>query len=176
MKVFKSNLSDLIGTLRHDISQKDRQTKGNKGQVEASQKSNASTVHLDSIRHKAMYLNNEIRNWQTYLTTQQVQLLFLDELKNTNNWGSKLDIFLGTEGKADLNQQNPSQDMNKYRDELRLNINNARQKLSKSQVQLQNIFASGLVSEPEIFDPKDTNEINQAFKPLRVETIKNLLR
>ena len=175
MKISKSDLSNLIGTLRHDIPQKNQQMKEDRSEG-PSQKANSNSIHLDSLRNKAMYLNSKISDWQTYLTTQQMQLSFLSKLRHNENWMAQLNVFLGDNGKIDLNEEATKGDIRLYQDGLKFNINKARHELNRSQVELQNIFASGLVSEPEVKDFKDAGEVDQAFKPLRVETIRNLLR
>ena len=175
MKISKSDLSNLIGTLRHDIPQKNQQMKEGRSEG-SSKKANSNSIHLDNLRNKAMYLNSKISDWQTYLTTQQMQLSFLNKLKNNENWMSQLTVFLGDDSKIDLPEKDARGDIGLYQDGLKLNINKARQELSRGQVELQNLFASGLISEPEVTNFKNMKEMSQAFKPFKVETIRNLLQ
>ncbi len=140
----------------------------------------SSQVQLDQIRSKAMRLDDEIKEYQTLITNYQMQSGFLEDIGEHDGWYAQLLKFLKEviSFKKEEFVANIPEDISftSYQRELQERIDLYRKKMGRGEVQLQNIFASGLLVDPEINrNLADIKDGKGLFKNLRSSTIHNLL-
>ena len=184
MEIGKKDVIGFVNSLMYD-NHKHRHSQNNthfKSEKYNGGKA-SSQIQLDRVRSKAMQLDDEIKEYQNLITNYQMQLEFLKEIGEHDGWHEQLRKFLKEviSFKKDKFTSNvPTKiTFEDYKRELQEKMHAYRSKLGKGEVQLQNIFASGLLAEPELnkelADIKYATNTEGLFKNLQRNTVHNLL-
>ena len=186
MEIGKNDVIGFVNSLTYENPERKNSRdyiylKGKKDREEES----SSQIQLDRVRSKAMRLDDKIREYQNLITNYQMQSKFLGETGKRRGWQEQLLQFLKkvtSPEKGNLSQNIPSNiTFEDYTSQLEEKIQIYQKKLGRGQVQLQNIFASGLLTEPNInksftsLKNGKEKDIEGLFKNLRVGTVHNLL-
>ncbi len=187
MEIGKNDVVGFVNSLTYDNPER-RKTQNNTDVKSERQnkKGESSQILFDQVRNRAMRLDDEIKEYQNLLTDYQMQFKFLNKINNPRKWRSQLIRFLNEgENKLTENRKNNiSEDISltEYKIELKEKNQLFQNKLSKSQIKLQNIFASGLLPEPNIskisqniMKIRNYEDIGPIFKNLRISGVHNLL-
>ena len=186
MEIVKNDVIGFVNSLKYDhpdrkSSQKGEYIKKPKGSKEES----SAEVYFDRVRSSAMKLDDTIKEHQTLITNYQMQLEFLKPFQGVQGWRERLRDFINDfyTNKSDRKfSVNILKDLTltEYQEKLQEEVRELQRGLNRSQVQLQNIFASGLLQEPGIHRDVADIEYDQAagnvFKNLRPESVQNLLQ
>ena len=185
MEIVKNDVIGFVNSLKYDhpdrkSSQKGESIKKPKGDKEEP----SAEMYFDRVRSSAMKLDDTIKEHQTLITSYQMQLEFLKPFQGVQGWRERLSDFINDfyTGQSDRTfSVNILKDLTlaEYQEKLQEEIRKLQRGLNRSQVQLQNIFASGLLQEPRIHESIAHIEYGRAaenvFKELRPESVQNLL-
>ncbi len=136
-------------------------------------------IKFDQLRQEAMSLQENVKQLQTNISFGQTQLSFLKNITAKNGWQNMLTLFMKDKFQGQKLPDISNKKLNVYQNDLQTSIEVSKKELNKKQIKLQNIFATGIVSETSqlknIFTDHHLKHTTNIFKELRKDVIKNLL-
>lgn len=143
-------------------------------------------VSLDTMRSKVFSLQQEIRDLQTGISMRQIQIGFLNQVREGSTWQKELKRFMSEQFPATSITLHEGQNIEDFRSEAAQVVSSLRNNLIKKEIQIQNILSAGIF-EPASGDSdlelsidnskimKDFSETKDIFSKLRPEAIQNLV-
>lgn len=137
------------------------------------------SLGIDKVRNQVMNLHDEVKSIQTKISQRQIQIAFLDNLPNKQNWKENLVDFLGSQVSKSILIK-PEPDLNSYLQKLNKEITELNSDMLTKEVKLENIISSG-VMDTEKTDLseiiiKDMQKAKEVFSKIKADSITRVLK
>jgi len=144
-----------------------------------------SDVSVTTLRSRVANLQSEIRDLQTGMSDRQIQVGFLHSLKESTSWQKELQKFMNENFPNSTLKLTQGESMENYLNSTAANMNQIKSELLKKEVQVQNLFSSGIIHPPSDSEGeiqldnqkivKDYEGSQSVFSKLRADAVKNLV-
>lgn len=137
-----------------------------------------SSVTTDELRNRVLNLQNEVKDIQTGISNKQMQIAFLNSLEDRNSWDKELKRYMKENITASVSEPEPGVTFEEFSESANADVGKMKNQLILKEVQLQNIFSSGMItgSAPNVELVKNFDDTKEIFSKLRPDIISNLLR
>jgi len=144
-----------------------------------------SDVSVTTLRSRVANLQSEIRDLQTGMSDRQIQVGFLNSLKESTSWQKELQKFMNENFPNSTLKLTHGESLESYLNSTAANMNQIKSELLKKEIQVQNLFSSGIIN-PHTDTEGEVNLDNQkiikdyegsqsVFSKLRADAVKNLV-
>ncbi|MCB1200708.1 MAG: hypothetical protein KDK41_08685 [Leptospiraceae bacterium] len=169
--------SDMIQFAR-DIKNNNRPTDEKSGKTDsipATVLKSAAPVG-DQLRGQVRTLQNDLNQLQTQMTFRQAQVAFLQNLHGDGTWDQELRKFMSENFTSVTLTIPESESKSEFTSRTTTEMQQIHNDLLKKEVQLQNIFSTGLAGEPDVNLVKNADEVRSIFARLQPESVDRLLK
>ena len=178
MQINKSEIMKFIRNIeKKDVRHDSPKTAISSDHSSSKQSHETRSTQVDSVRSHVLNLQSEVKNIQTEISSKQIQVAFLDEIPNSNNWKENLEKFLSQNFSNPLPVINEAE-KGQYMQSLNSEIQTLNNSMLMREVKLENIISSGIIDleKSSVSDiiMKDSNEVRNVFSKIRKDSIAHL--
>ncbi|MDH5718064.1 MAG: hypothetical protein OEZ22_10545 [Spirochaetia bacterium] len=181
MQIKKNDISQFVNSVQKQNIDK------NQGQNLINEKNTQNSIsadnniNIDKLRGQVKSLQADVSKIQTDISQKQIQIAYLGIIENKEDWRQSLNNFMKENFPSSIKLKIEDKTSEEYINRAQSEIGIMKNDLLKKEVQLQNIFSMGMISETgnekaDINLIKDMKQAEKLFSNLRKETVSNLLK
>lgn len=177
MNVKKSDVINIAREVQSSRNDTARQDKAPTAAAE-SQGTQSKALQVDALRNQVLGIQHDVKELQTQISFRQVQIAFLEQLKENSNWKNELQRFMQERFDGVRLNSIQADDLGEFTEQTRQSISSLNNNLVKKEIQLQNILSTGMLSEDQLKVSlfKDLSSNSDVFTKLKPEAVSALLK
>lgn len=177
MNIRKSELIQFASDIKNQNNPTQEKTAKSSAQEQIKIAGHSNTH--EKLARQVRALQNDMNQLQTHITFRQASVAFLQNLGTQGDWAQELKSFMSKNFALTISLNN-SETRNDFTSRTQNEMSTLQNNLLKKEVQLQNIFSSGLLSENINNNKtnlvKSADEIRTMFSKLQPESVHRLLK
>jgi parvulin-like peptidyl-prolyl isomerase len=140
---------------------------------------NYENLGIDRLRGQVLNLHDELKSIQTEISGKQIQVSFLKDLPDNENWKQKLESFMKEQFSESIVIK-PDPDLKTYLNQLMVDLKMLHNDTMTREIKLENILSSGIIDaeKSDVSDIiiKDMDKAKEVFSRIKKDSISRILK
>ncbi len=168
------NIAREVQSSQNDIARQDKAPTATSG----SQGTQEKSLQVDTLRSQVLAIQHDVKELQTQISFRQVQIAFLEQLKENSNWKNELQRFMQERFNGTRPSDIQADSLSEFTRQTLQSINSLNNALLKKEIQLQNILSTGILPEGQLQVSlfKDLSSNSDVFAKLKPDAVSALLK